>query len=135
MSSGAKPTAQAVLAREVTELVHGKEGLTGALRISDSLFSGDLQALDENDLLQLAMDGLPSSELGDERLGIVEVLVAVGLAKSNKMAREFISNRAVSVNGALVTDIAFALNRDTSLDGQYFILKRGKKLFHLVKLR
>ena len=134
MSSGAKPTAQAVLAREVTELVHGKEGLTGALRISDSLFSGDLQVLDENDLLQLAMDGLPSSELGDERLGIVEVLVAVGLAKSNKMAREFISNRAVSVNGALVTDIAFALNRDTSLDGQYFILKRGKKLFHLVKL-
>ena len=132
--SVAKPAAQLLLARVMTELVHGKEGLNGAVRISDSLFSGDLQVLNENDLAQLAMDGLPSSELGDERLGIVEVLVAVGLAKSNKMAREFISNRAVSVNGALVTDESFALDRESSLDGEYFILKRGKKLFHLVKL-
>jgi tyrosyl-tRNA synthetase len=134
MRSATKPAAQSVLARVLTELVHGKEGLSGAVRISDSLFSGDLQTLNENDLAQLAMDGLPSSELDDERLGIVEVLVAVGLAKSNKMAREFIGNRAVSVNGALVTDEAFALNRESSLDGQYFIVKRGKKLFHLVKL-
>jgi tyrosyl-tRNA synthetase len=134
MRSAAKPAAQSLLARVLTELVHGKEGLSGAVRISDSLFSGDLQTLNENDLAQLAMDGLPSSELDDERLGIVEVLVAVGLAKSNKMAREFIGNRAVSVNGALVTDEAFALNRESSLDGQYFIVKRGKKLFHLVKL-
>ena len=87
MRSAAKPAAQSILARVMTELVHGKEGLSAAVRISDSLFSGDLQTLNKGDLAQLAMDGLPSSEFGDESLKIVEVLVAVGLAKSNKMAR------------------------------------------------
>ena len=46
--SVAKPAAQLLLARVMTELVHGKEGLNGAVRISDSLFSGDLQVLNEN---------------------------------------------------------------------------------------
>lgn len=133
-ASGAKPEAQAILAREVTELVHGEQGLTAATRISEALFSGDIASLTSDDLQQLELDGLPCSDIEAGSTGIVEVLVATELAKSNKMAREFIGNNAVSVNGQLVAEPEFELSVEKALQGQYFVLKRGKKLFHLAKL-
>ena len=133
-ASGTKPEAQSILAKLVTELVHGDEGLTAATRISAALFSGDIAALTSDDLQQLELDGLPCSTISADSAGIVEVLVATELAKSNKMAREFIGNNAVSVNGQLVTEPDFQLSAEKALQGQYFVLKRGKKLFHLAKL-
>ncbi|MFM1896772.1 MAG: hypothetical protein RLZZ385_1846 [Pseudomonadota bacterium] len=132
-SSTSKPEAQSILAREVTQLVHGKSGLDAALRISNALFSGDIDGLDATDLAQLEMDGLPSSSLPDGT-GIVEALVAADLAKSNKMAREFISNGAVSANGRGVASSEFVLTANGALEGGYFILRRGKKLFHLIRI-
>ena len=133
-ASGTKPEAQSILAKLVTELVHSEEGLTAATRISGALFSGDIAALTSDDLQQLELDGLPCSSIAAESACIVEVLVATELAKSNKMAREFIGNNAVSVNGQLVTELDFQLSVEKALHGQYFVLKRGKKLFHLGKL-
>jgi tyrosyl-tRNA synthetase len=133
-ASGTKPEAQAILARHVTELVHGEQGLSAAMRISEALFSGDIASLTSEDLAQLEQDGLPCSTISAGSAGIVEVLVASELAKSNKMAREFIGNNAVSVNGQPVTDADFQLSAEIALQGQYFVLKRGKKLFHLAKL-
>jgi len=133
-ASGMKPQAQGILAREVTELVHGEQGLSAAVRISEALFFGDIASLTAEDLQQLEQDGLPCSTINSEGNGIVEVLVATELAKSNKMAREFIGNNAVSVNGQLVADQDFTLTQEKALHTQYFVLKRGKKLFHLAKL-
>ena len=133
-ASGIKPEAQSILAKLVTELVHSEEGLTAATRISGALFSGDIAALTSDDLQQLELDGLPCSSIAADSACIVEVLVATELAKSNKMAREFIGNNAVSVNGRLVTELDFQLSAEKALQGQYFVLKRGKKLFHLGKL-
>ena len=62
-SAQGRPQAQGILAREVTELVHGKAGLDAALRITDALFSGESGDLSEQDLQQLRQDGLPSSSL------------------------------------------------------------------------
>ncbi|MDF1765016.1 MAG: tyrosine--tRNA ligase [Gammaproteobacteria bacterium] len=131
-ASGTKPEAQAILAQEVTQLVHGEEGLAAAQRISAALFSGDIASLTESDLAQLAQDGLPTSELSGGSL--VEVLVATDLAKSNKMAREFLGNNAVSVNGEVVSDVDGLLAPEAALHGRYFVIRRGKKLFHLVRL-
>ena len=124
-----RPEAQGILAREVTRLVHGEEGLAAAQRISDALFSGDISSLTEEDFGQLKQDGMPSSVI--EAGTLVEALVSTGLAQSNKMAREFIGNGAVSVNGEKVTDPTACLSWDNAFYGQYFLLKRGKKLFHL----
>lgn len=132
--SSGKPEAQGILAREVTKLLHGAEGLAGASRISDALFSGNISSLTVEDLQQLELDGLPCSELAGSSHSIIDVLVATDLAKSNKMAREFIGNNAVSANGQLVDSVDFQLSTDNALHGRYFVLKRGKKLFHLAKL-
>lgn len=126
-----KPEAQGILAKEVTRLVHGDEGLLAAERISAALFSGDLAGLSLTDCEQLRLDGLPSTQLDSLPKGIVEVLVETGLATSNKMAREFIANNAVSVNGQRVESSEMSLSAEHALFGKYFVLKRGKKLFHL----
>ncbi len=128
-----RPEAQGILATEVTRLVHGEEGLQAALRISEALFSGNLQQLTDADLEQLYQDGMPASETGVAQLTLVEALVASGLAKSNKMAREFIGNNAVSVNGEKCAQADAVLAPATGLHGRYHILKRGKKLFHLLR--
>jgi tyrosyl-tRNA synthetase len=128
-----KPQAQAVLAREVTRLVHGEGGLQAALRISEALFSGQLNQLTADDLQQLYLDGMPASTSSEPELTLVQALVQSGLAKSNKMAREFIGNNAVSVNGAKLVDVDTVLNSSSGLHQQYHVIKRGKKLFHLLR--
>ena len=52
-----------MLAREVTRLVHGEQGLAAAERITEALFSGTISELTEGDVLQLRQDGLPASTL------------------------------------------------------------------------
>ncbi|OGT73279.1 MAG: tyrosine--tRNA ligase [Gammaproteobacteria bacterium RIFCSPLOWO2_02_FULL_57_10] len=131
-SAQGRPEAQGILAKEVTRLVHGAEGLAAAERISSALFSGDLSALSAQDCEQLKLDGLPSTAVSGIAGNIVEVLVKTGLAPSNKMAREFIASGAVSVNGKKVASDELSLTSDVALFGKYFIVRRGKKLFHLV---
>ncbi|RYU67363.1 tyrosine--tRNA ligase [Aliivibrio finisterrensis] len=126
-----RPAGQGVLAKEVTRLVHGEEGLASSIRITEALFSGDLASLTETDLAQLAQDGLPTTELEVSEQTIVEVLTQSELAKSNKMAREFIGNGAVSVNGEKVADSEVVLKKEDALFGKYSVIKRGKKLFNL----
>lgn len=126
-----RPAGQGILAKEVTRLVHGEEGLASSERITEALFSGDLASLTETDLAQLAQDGLPSTELEASEQTIVEVLTQSELAKSNKMAREFIGNGAVSVNGEKVVDSEVVLKKEYALFGKYSVIKRGKKLFNL----
>ena len=132
-TSSSKPEGQGILAKEVTELLHGTAGREAAMRISEALFSGDIASLTAGDVAQLELDGLPYSEIRGSKEGIVEVLVETKLAKSNKMAREFIGNNAVQVNGLSVDSADFKLSESNALQGKYFVLKRGKKLFHLVK--
>jgi tyrosyl-tRNA synthetase len=127
-----RPEAQGILAKEVTRIVHGEEGLASAMRITQALFSGDLASLSESDLEQLAQDGLPTTQLEQSEAGLVEVLTASELAKSNKMAREFIGNGAVSVNGEKLNDPQLTLQASDALYGKYSVVKRGKKLFSLV---
>ena len=81
-----RPEAQRILAREVTQLVHGDEGLSAAMRITEALFSGDAAALGETDLQQLALDGLPSSQLDRNDLPptLTQLLAQAGLAQASR---------------------------------------------------
>ena len=126
-----RPEAQKILAREATMLVHGASGLASAERITEALFDGEINSLTESDFEQLRLDGLPSTAVGQEALHLYESLVKSGLAASNKMAREFIENGAVSVNGERIVDSAASLDWEMARYNKYMLLKRGKKLFSL----
>lgn len=128
-----KPSAQGILAREVTALVHGDDGLRAAERISTALFSGELGDLTQSDFEQLRLDGLPATDASGDAVAIVEALVSTGLAASNRVAREFVAAGAVSANGVKVPDTDATLTKAGALFGKYVVLKRGKKLFHLLR--
>ena len=132
---------QSLLAAEVTRLVHGDQGLAAAKRISDALFSGDLNGLAEADFAQLALDGLPSTEVQGSSAGLADLLVDSGVAVTPRgevtlgQARKFINSNAIAVNGTKITDETAQLKAETGYFGRYHLIKRGKKVFHLFRWR
>ena len=128
-----RPQAQRILAEQATELVHGKAALEAAQRISASLFSGDLASLTENDLEQLAQDGLPGIEQETSVSSLIDLLVASGLAKSKTEARSFIQSGSVAINGNKIEALDHAIGDTERLFGRFSLLRRGKKLYSMIR--
>ncbi len=131
-ASGKKPEAQRILAEQATELVHGKQALEAAQRISESLFAGSLDALTESDLEQLAQDGMPGVQLDKTQSSLIDALVAASLAKSKSEARTFIQSGSVSINGVKVDAIEHVIGDAERLFGRFSVLRRGKKQYGLI---
>lgn len=137
-----RPKAQAVLAEEVTRLVHGKNGLIAAQRITQALFSGDASLLSEGDLEQLRLDGLPSSNLQPADLvekPLTSLLTECGMVKVGREVKDALGRNAVIINGeakGLADNGASAdcFSRQKALFGRFFIVKLGKKKYHLFEL-
>ena len=130
-----KREAQRVLAREVTRLVHGDEGVRDAETITASLFSGDVTGLSAAQLEQ-AFAGAPTTALAADDLGtpLVDVLVRVGLAESKRRGRELLTTGAIQVNGRKVAGADAVLSGDVVLPGGFVVLRKGKKTFHIARL-
>jgi tyrosyl-tRNA synthetase len=128
-----KREGQRILAEQVTELVHGKAALEAAQRITASLFSGDVSALTESDLAQLAQDGMPSADVAASIDGLTDVLAASGLAKSKTEAKTFIQSGSVAINGHKVDAIDHKIGSSEKLFGRFTLLRRGKKNYSLVR--
>lgn len=137
-----RPQGQGILAKEVTRLVHGEEGLIAAERITQALFSGEAADLSEQDLAQIQLDGLPSTEfkLSDlTDLPLTSFFTESGLASNGKQVKDALQRNSVFVNGVakgmadnmLATEI-FA--SDKGYFNKYFLVKLGKKKHHLFVL-
>ena len=123
--------AQRRLAIEVTTLVHGQAAVESAQRITAALFDGALSSLTEEDLEQLRLDGMSYSEVspGD---GLVSVLADAQLAPSRGQARKLVSGNGVRLNGEVNNDPEATLDFTDALHGRYYLLRRGKKNWHLL---
>ena len=133
-----RPEAQSVLAREVTRLVHGEQGLAAAERITDALFAGDPAQLAKADFEQLALDGLPTHALRRSEFPatVSQLLSQLGMA-SGKQIKDALAREAVLVNGEAIQggatatcDAAFPAER--ALHGRYHLVRFGKKTYHLL---
>ncbi len=122
--------AQKALAKEMTILIHGNDAYNEALKISKSLFSGDIKNLTKEEL-DMAFDDLPSCEF-DNEIMLEDALILVNAAKSKREAREFISSGAVSVNGEPIKDTYYKLTLNDTI-GNSIILRRGKKNYYSLK--
>lgn len=134
-----RPEAQAILAAEVTKLVHGEQALDAAKRITEALFSGDLDSLTSNDCEQLELDGLPTSGLDNLDLPLTSLFVDAGLAKNGSQAKDALQRNAVIVNGSAIglaqnMEAAQIFADENALHGKYFVVRLGKKNYHLFKL-
>jgi tyrosyl-tRNA synthetase len=130
-----KREAQRVLARELTALVHGEDGLRDAETITASLFTGDVKGLSPAQL-RVAFAGAPTTALAANDLGqpLVDVLVRVGLAESKRRGRELITTGAIQVNGDRVSAADAVLSSEAVLPGGFVVLRKGKKTFHIARL-
>ncbi|MGD2007603.1 MAG: tyrosine--tRNA ligase [Cellvibrionales bacterium] len=133
-----RPEAQRILAQEVTRLVHGEDGLGAAQRITEALFAGEAYTLGASDLEQLALDGLPTTQLdlGSMPPTLTQMLSEVGMVSSGKQVKDALGNGAVFVNGVPVTgappiDPADCFRSDNALHERYWIVRLGKKKYHL----
>lgn len=122
--------AQKVLASEVIKDLHGEEECKKAIKITETLFSGDIKALSEDELVD-AMAGVDTYNVSGEK-NIVDLLVDTGILSSKREAREFITNGSISLNGEKVNDLEMVVNKGTSLYNKYVIIRRGKKKYYLV---
>ena len=133
-----RPEAQRILAKEVTRLVHGDEGLSAAERITEALFSGDPSTLAEADLEQLALDGLPTDTIHRSECPptLTQLLAQVGVA-SGKQVKDALAREAVLVNGLPVAggptaSCDTALASEHALHNRFFLIRFGKKKYHLL---
>jgi tyrosyl-tRNA synthetase len=132
-----KRAAQRALAREVTRIVHGEAGLAEAHRATEILFGAERFAgLDERTLAD-AFESAPSSEMPRRRLedglGIVDLLVESGAARSNSEARRLVEQGGVSINNARVSGIEHSIGPDDLATRTTLVIRVGKKRHHLVR--
>jgi tyrosyl-tRNA synthetase len=130
--------AQRVLAREVTRMVHGDEAVERAARASAVLFGEDLATLPADDVLSV-FDDVPSSSLEAARLTgdgvpVVEVLASSGLTSSKGEATRLIRSGGAYVNNRRITDERARLRSADAIDGRLFVLRKGAKQNHVVKI-
>ena len=129
-----KRAAQKVLAEEMTRFVHGQEALDEALKISEALFSGNVQDLTAEQI-EMSFKDVPSMEASSEEVDLVSFLVDVTeISKSRRQAREDIKNGAIYLKGERVQDIDYTVSEKDSYDGRFILVRRGKKRYYMVHL-
>ncbi|MCM2255972.1 MAG: tyrosine--tRNA ligase [Vicinamibacteria bacterium] len=133
----ARREAQRALAVEVTRLVHGEGAVASAQRASAVLFEGaDLRTLSADEL-QDAFAEAPRSTLSRDALGtpqaqLVAVVAGAGLEPSKGRARAAVEQGAIAVNGQVEKAADRVLAADDLLPGDFVVLRRGKKTYHVV---
>lgn len=123
--------AQKTLGREIVTFLHGEEAYNNALRITETLFNGNVGDLSSSEIEASLSDVLASSI--EEDINIVDLLVNASITSSKREARELIQGGAISVNGVKMTTEEYILSKDNAIDNKYTVIRRGKKKYYLIK--
>jgi tyrosyl-tRNA synthetase len=133
-------TAQKRLAREVTLLVHGEEGLSAALRVTEGMGPGSSSNCDMptvETIEEIARD-MPNVELllsqvvGEK---FTEVARLSGLVLSKGEAARLIQNQGAYLNQQKVVDVSKVIDTSDVIGGKYLIVASGKKRKILVRVK
>ncbi|HEX9714049.1 MAG TPA: tyrosine--tRNA ligase [Actinomycetota bacterium] len=134
--AAAKREAQTRLARELTLMVHGEDGLAKAERATRAFFGGDLDGLEERDLLEIFAD-VPSVEVPKAALDMgipaVDALVQAGLASSKSEARRVIEGGGAYRNNRRIESASATLGATDLATGTVMVLRAGKKSYALLR--
>ena len=109
-----------ILAMELTTLVHGAAEAEKARDAARALFGG---GGDDSTMPTTELTDVP-----DDGMGIIDLMIACGLAASRGEARRLIQQGGVQVDGEKVSDIDFKVTKEALQAGAK--LRKGKKVFH-----
>ena len=114
--------AKEILAYELTKMVHGEEEAEKARVAAKALFVGG------GDDANMPTTEISADKLVDGKIGILNLMVACGLAPSNKQARQLVEQGGVLVNDEKVPNAQFAVTEEMLKAGVK--IRKGKKIFH-----
>lgn len=130
--------AQRALAQDVTRMIHGETAVTKAEKAAAVLFGGDLDGLDANDIRDIFAD-VPSSEVAKaefdgEGMAMVDLLALTGVEQSKGAAKRALQGGGVYLNNQRITDQEQRVTLAHAIEGQFMVLRKGKKQYHLVQV-
>lgn len=123
--------AQKTLAKEIISDLHGEQAFEEAVQISQQLFAGDIKSIDPKNLLA-GLKNVPHCTVAPGKLA--DVLVGGKICSSKREAYEFLNNGAISVNGDIVKDKEYMINKDSVFADDFVIIRRGKKKYYVVTI-
>ncbi len=124
--------AQKALAEELTKFIHGEKALKKVQKITKALFSNDFKSLNANEIKE-ALSDVPSYIIFNKKeLNIIDLLTEAGISSSKRQAKEDILNRAISLNGKIISDINYLVTKKDCLIENILIFRRGKKNYFLI---
>lgn len=119
-------TAKETLAYEVTKLIHGEDEARKSQEAARALFEGGDKS-----------SNIPSSELPkskfEEGIGLLNLLTELDLTKSNGEARRLVQQNGISINDQVINDATKQISL-TDFNNDEMMIRKGKKVYHLVKL-
>lgn len=138
MSSQYLPnSAQKKLAEELTRIVHGEEGLSIALKVTEGAAPGMQTVLDPDMLREISKD-MPSISMHfDQVIGqkYVDVLVKMGLVSSKGEAVRLIQNAGAYLNNERVQDPQHHISENDLIGGEFLLFGAGKKKKMILSVR
>ena len=125
--------AQKALAKEFITDLHGSEEYEKALKMSEVLFSGNLDGLSKQEI-EICFKGVPNFEI-EEGITLIDMLVNNGIVSSRREAREFLGSNAISLNGNFVSEEGMIIDKSAAIDNEIIIVRRGKKKYYLGRIK
>jgi len=129
--------AQRRLAQVMTAMVHGETALARAEQASQALFGGEISGLSAEEIGDIFAE-VPSCELAKNnlvnRMSLLDLLVNAGVSKSKGEARRSLQEGGIYINNHRVSDVNREVGVSDLLEGQFIILRKGKKNYALVKV-
>jgi len=129
--------AQRRLAQVMTAMVHGDTALARAEQASQALFGGEISGLSAEEIGDIFAE-VPSCELAKNdlvnRVSLLDLLVNAGVSKSKGEARRSLQEGGIYINNHRVSDANREVGVSDLLEGQFIILRKGKKNYALVKV-
>jgi tyrosyl-tRNA synthetase len=133
---------QRCLAEDITQRVHGQEGVIMAEKTSNFLFgkasTEELKSLSEKEILQI-FNGVPTFFISHSDLSSCSELadllaVKTSIFSSKGEARRMIQSNAVSVNQSRVAN-DFLPAPENLIQGKYLLVQKGKKNHNLIVIQ
>jgi tyrosyl-tRNA synthetase len=128
-----------VLAKVVTDLIHGPGATQDAIRASEILFGGSLEGVGENTFNDVVGE-VPSFEIDKTKLDgagtpLVELLVQSALCPSKGQARKDIEGGGIYVNNVREASATRAITGNDLLFGKHLLLRKGKRNYAVLSAR
>ena len=130
--------AQRSLARLMTGTVHGQTGLERAEQATQALFGGEITGLSAAEISDIFSDvpscELPKTQLEGAGLPITDLLVTAAMAKSKGEARRSIQEGGIYLNNVRLNEPGQSVSVQNILEGQFIVLRKGRKNYAMIKV-